>query len=427
VRILLLGASGFIGRELFAALTARGHAVVPAVRRLSGTPPFAAETSRVVDLNRATSPQAWAPLLDGIDAVVNCAGVLQGTSSQSIDAIHEGAPVALFRACEARGIRRVVQVSAISADRDAATAYARTKLAADEQLRSSSLDWTLLRPSLVIARGSYGGTSLLRAIAALPLAMPVPGSGEQAFQPIHVDDLAAVVALALETDRLTRKSIDVVGPQKATLREILAGYRRWLGLAPAPVVRIPRWLSGLAASAGDRLGGPLNSTALAQVEHGNAGDYEAFQQATGLQARGFSESLAREPAHAQDLWHARIYFVRPVLRYTLAFVWLASAITGALSLASWSTLLARQADIGLAAALLVLAAACLIDVAIALLLLGRWRPRRLAFAQALLIALYTAVATLLWPSLWNEALGPLAKNLPIIAAALALGAIEDER
>jgi hypothetical protein len=64
---------------------------------------------------------------------------------------------------------------------------------------------------------------------------------------------------------------------------------------------------------------------------------------------------------------------------------------------------------------------------IALLLLGRWRPRRLAFAQALLIALYTAAATVLWPSLWNEALGPLAKNLPIIAAALALGAIEDER
>jgi uncharacterized protein YbjT (DUF2867 family) len=68
----------------------------------------------------------------------------------------------------ARGVRRVVQVSAISAEPAAGTAYAATKHAADEHLRSTGLEWTILRPSLVVARGAYGGTALFRGMAALP-------------------------------------------------------------------------------------------------------------------------------------------------------------------------------------------------------------------------------------------------------------------
>ena len=427
MRILLLGASGFIGREIFAALSARGHRVVAAVRNASSAPPFASETPRIVDMNRALAPRDWLANLEGIDAVVNCAGVLQATGSQSIEAIHAAAPIALFQACEQRGVRRVIQVSAISADREAGTAYALTKLAADEHLRKMALEWTVLRPSLVIARGAYGGTALLRAVAALPFAMPVPGDGAQSFQPVHVDDLSQVVVLALETDRLLRATLDVVGPEAVTLRVILEDYRRWLGLAPASVVRIPRWASRLAAWAGDHLGATLNSTALAQLEHGNTGDAAAFARATGIAARGWKESLALEPSHAQDRWHARLYFARPLLRYSLAFVWLASAIAGAFSLRSWGGLVAAQLPIGAPMAMLGLAVACLLDVIIALLLLGRWRPRFLALAQAVVIAGYSVAATLLWPSLWAEALGPLAKNIPILAAALALGAIEEDR
>ncbi len=378
-------------------------------------------------MNRALAPRDWLAHLEAIDAVVNCAGVLQATRSQSIESIHATAPVALFRACQERGVRRVIQISAISADREAGTAYALTKLAADDELRSMPLEWTVLRPSLVIARGAYGGTALLRGVAALPFAMPVPGDGTQSFQPVHVDDLARVVALALETDRLVRTTLDVVGPETVTLRTILEDYRRWLGSAPAPAVRVPRWASRLAAWAGDRFGGTLNSTALAQLEHGNTGDTAAFERATGVAARGWKESLAREPAHTQDRWHARLYFLRPLLRYSLAFVWLASAIAGAFSLRSWGGLLAAQLPVGVPAAMLALTAACLVDVAIALLLLNRWRPRLLALLQAIVIAGYSAAATLLWPSLWAEALAPLAKNIPMLAAALALGAIEEDR
>jgi len=427
VRVLLLGAAGFIGRELFAALTARGHRVVPAVRESGAGPAFGGEAPVAVDLNRDTTPQAWLPRLAGIDAVVNCAGILQGTRSQSIAAIHRDAPIALFRACETAGVRRVVQVSAISAQRAAGTEYARTKLAADDYLRSTSLEWIVVRPSLVYTRGAYGGTALFRAMAATPFAIALPGDGAQQFQPVHMDDVVRVVSLALESDRLVRTTVDPVGPRPIPLREILEDYRRWLGLAPARAIHVPMPIVRFACALGDRMGGPLNTTALRQLEHGNAGDVDAFTGATGIVPREWKDSLAAEPAHVQDRWHARIYFVRPLLRFALAFLWLISGLSGLAELRGWSVLLASQTPLAFGAAFVLLALACLGDVAIAFLVMRRWKPRALAGLQVALIAAYTAIATLLWPSLWLEPLGPLFKNVPIVAAALALGAIEEDR
>lgn len=427
MRILLLGASGFIGREILAALAARGHQVVPAVRSAASAPPFATERAIVVDLDRDIAAGTWLPRLEGIDAVVNCAGILQGTRTHSIDAIHRLSPIALFDACAQAGVRRVIQVSAISAERGAGTDYALTKLAADDHLRASSLDWIVVRPSLVIARGAFGGTALLRAMAALPFAIPVPMAGDQRFQPIHVDDLAALIVKALEGDTLVRRTIDAVGPEVVTLRALLEDYRRWLGFEAVPVVSIPRGLVRAAARLADSIGGALNSTSLAQLEYGNTGDYAAFKDATAMEALGWKEQLARYPAHLQDRWHARLHFVRPILRASLAVLWLVSGFAGLAALRQWAPLVASGTGMHVVAAGAALVVACVANIAIAVLLTRRWKPRRLALVQVLVICGYSAVATILWPSLWAESLGPLLKNVPILAAVLALGAIEEER
>lgn len=426
-RILLLGAGGFIGRELAAALAARGHRVVAGVRTRPAQAPFGVHEMVSIDLNRATTPEAWTPLLGGVDAVVNCAGILQGTRAQSIEAIHARAPIALFDACVHAGVRRVVQVSAISAEPAAGTAYAATKHAADEHLRSTGLEWIVVRPSLVVARGAYGGTALFRGLAALPFAIPVPGDGAASFQPIHVDDLARVVVEAIETDRLVRRTVDPVGPDVVTLRGVLEDYRRWLGFAPVPVIRVPAPLVAAACALGDAFGGPLNSTARAQLAHGNTGDSRAFEEATGCGARGWRAMLAAEPAHTQDRWHARLYFVRPLLRAALALLWLGSGVAGLFAVAAWAPRLAAATGLGEGAAGAVLAAACLMDLAIAAAVAWGWRPRLAALLQLAVVGSYTAVATLLWPAMWSDPLGVLLKNLPILAAILAWGAIEEQR
>jgi hypothetical protein len=217
-----------------------------------------------------------------------------------------------------------------------------------------------------------------------------------------------------------------VGPEVVTLAAILRDYRGWLGLPSAPTVSVPFAIVRMAAAFGSRLGSPINDTSLAQLRHGNSGDYEAFHRQAGVDVAGWKASLATHPAHEQDLWHARLYFARPVLRYTLAILWLASGITGLLDLRGWGVLLISQLPIRMGTALSVLAAACIVDLIVALLVVRRWRPRRLALIQLGLVAGYTAVATVLFPSLWLEPLGPLLKNLPILAAILAWAAIEDE-
>ena len=427
MRILLLGSAGFIGRELLAALAAHGHRVTAVVRRRGEVAPLGAYAVATVDLNHATDPADWSAHVADCDAVVNCAGVLQGTRSQSIEAIHARAPIALFRACEAAGVRRVVQISAISAERAAGTRYALSKLEADEFLRSTSLDWTVVRPSLVIARGAYGGTALFRALAALPFLIPVPGDGRQEFQPIHVDDVARVVVAAIEDDALVRKTVDPVGPDTVTLRRLLEDYRRWLGFAPVPVVAMPQLLVRLATWLGDRLGGPINSTAAAQLAFGNTGDAAAFQAVAGFPPRRWRDMLAMQPAHTQDRWHARLYFVRPLLRFTLALLWLGSGVGGAFAVRDWAPALADASGLAPGASMAILALLCVADLVVGTLVAVRWRPRGMAGVQFAMIAGYTAVASVLFPAMWADPLGVLLKNVPIAVAALALGAIEADR
>ncbi|MBI3710251.1 MAG: NAD(P)H-binding protein [Proteobacteria bacterium] len=428
MKVLLTGANGFIGRYLLARLLDAGHQVIPAVRRPAETDRLLpAPASIAVDFNRDIRPGVWAPRLAGVDAVVNCAGILQGRPGQSIGAIHSAAPRALFAACEAIGVRRVIQISAISADPAAGTAYAATKKAADYFLAATGLDWVIMRPSLVYAEGAYGGTALFRALAALPWVIPVIGKGDQPFQPIHIDDLTATVLHLLHDGSIRRMVIEPVGPETVTLKEILVRLRRWLGLPAARLIAIPNRAVRLAARIGDVIGGTINTTALRQLEFGNAAPVEPFTRHTGIRPRSWDSALLARPAQAQDRWHARLYFQRPVLRWLLSAMWIVSGVVGLLQPSVVTApLMARLGLSGLAADA-IMRGACLADIAIGMAVLCAWRPAATACVQLASIALYTLVLSVVQPGLWLDPFGPLLKNLPICAAIMVLAAIEPER
>lgn len=130
MHMLLTGSTGFIGRAVQSALERAGHTVHGGIspRRAAGRPGQVA-----MDFAHDTTPAVWLPRLEGIDAVVNAAGVLRDTRTRPIDALHQHTPVALFDACAQAGVRRIVQISALGIA-GSATRYATTKRAADTHL-----------------------------------------------------------------------------------------------------------------------------------------------------------------------------------------------------------------------------------------------------------------------------------------------------
>lgn len=429
MHILLTGANGFIGFHLLAGLREAGHTVVAAVRNPSALIARVPGLDAIaVDLNRDTTPEAWAGRLRGIDAVVNCAGILQTERGQSIEAIHHHAPAALYRACLQADVRRVIHISAISADPKVGTAYALSKHRGEETLRALDLDWVILRPSLVYAEGSYGGTSLLRGLAGLPGVIPVVGDGQQPFQPIHVSDVVKTVLVLLARPNLSRVTLAPVGPRPMTLVEILRALRRWLGFKPARLVHVPRPLVRLVCLVGDiAAAGPIRTTSLAQLEHGNAASVEPFAAAIGFMPRDMEAALATHPAQVQDRWHARLFFVRPLLTQALAVVWLGSGVAGLLLPWAESAWVLDVFGFSESVAGSLGAAASVLDLVVAaLILFGRWTAA-VGAIQLAIIAIYTLVLTIALPTLWLDPFGALLKNVPLIGAILAWMAMADDR
>ena len=286
MKVLVVGALGFIGRQVVASLRAHGHQVVAAVRAGRGSELPADLATVDCDLTRDVDPAVWLPRLQGVDAVVNAGGVLKGDPTL-LDAVHRLAPLALGRAAAELGIRLFVQISALGDPRDGA--FIASKHQGDQALLGCGLPMTVLRPSLVYAfAGSYGGSSLLRALAAAPWLIPVPGRGRQIIQPVHAHDLADIVVAALEAvppvgaggDELAETPIEatnsaiysVVGPEHMQLGQFLRSLRRWLRLPDAPLLPVPMPLLHLAGAIGERLGdGPLGSAMVRMVARGNAG------------------------------------------------------------------------------------------------------------------------------------------------------------
>ena len=426
MRIMVLGAGGFIGRAIVAELIGHGHQVVAVQRpgRSADALPPGAE-ALALDLARATSPADWREAVRGVDMVVNAAGILRGAQ---MEAVHVAMPVALHQAASEAGVRRVVLISAISARPDVPTDYAQSKLRGEAALRQCGLGWTILRPSLVYGEGSYGGTSLLRGLAALPWRVPLPGEGQFAFSPIHVRDLARAVREVCEDERHAGQVLDPCGPETLSLSDLLGRYRRWLGFGEARFVAVPMSVMRLLGRIGDRLGdGPVSTNSLVQLVAGNAGDGEGFARTIGFAPRSLGAALRESPAQVQDRWHARLFFLAPAIRWTLAMLWLVSALLGL----GWGADQARAvvAGLGLPQAMAdpLRWGGSALDLVIAALVLADRRGRIATGLQLLSVAGYSLVIGLAIPALWLDPLGPLLKNLPILVLILVHGAIAERR
>ena len=424
-RVLLLGAAGFIGGAVLSRLAAE-HVEVRAIARRPEPSPLAGVEWRALDLAMLLEPKDWLPHLDGIDAVINCAGVLQGTESVSV---HVGSARALYAACERAGVLRVVHVSAIGVERDPVSEFSATKAAGEQALMATGLDWVVLRPSVVVGRAAYGGTALLRGLAALPVTLEFPDTGP--LQVVQLDELVETIVALSRRGAPARIALDVAGPERLPFSAVVDTFRRWMRLPAAPHWRVPRVLAAVGYRLGDfarALGwrSPVGSVAREELKRGAVGDPAAWQTIMGHEPTPLAVALARDPASVQERRFARLYFLKPVVLAVLALFWIG---TGVISLGpGWERgleyLRAGGAPEAIAAGAAI--AGALADIAIGVGIAFR-RSARGALLGALAVSVFYMVAgTLVLPQLWLDPLGPMLKIWPIIALNLvALSIVED--
>ena len=381
------------------------------------------------DIATLTTPAQWRPLLTDIDAVVNASGVLQNGAGDDVAATQRDAIVALVAACAEAGPRRFVQISAPGAVPDAETAFLRTKGEADAALMASDLDWTILRPGVVLAPSAYGGTSLLRLLAAFPLVQPIV-LADARVQTVAVDDVAEAVLTALTSDTGGR-AVDLVEDNAHTLEAIVGRVRAWQGFAEArAVIRLPRAVGHGVARFADLAGwlgwrSALRSTSLRVLAANVVGDPEPWRAATGRPLKSLDETLRALPSTAQERIYARAQLAFPLLLFTLSAFWIVSGAIGAWQLDAAAAVLAGSLAEPTARAAVLVGSA--LDIAIGLAVLVRRLVRPACWAAVLVAVSYLIGGTILTPQLWADPLGPLVKVFPAIALALAVAALAEDR
>ncbi len=425
LRIVVAGASGTLGRRLCLALAARGHRITGLARHLpaalveAGIEPVAADVA-------AWSIRQWRNALRGADVVVNAIGIFRESTGQDFEALHERLPRALFDAARQNGVGLAVQVSALGADDQAQTAYHRSKRDADRWLLEQALPTVVVQPSLLFAPDGPSARLFL-GLASLPV-LALPAGGRQPLQPLHVDDaVAAIVALIEDPAPWIGRRVALVGAEPVSLRGYLWGLRAAMGLGSAPTLALPAGLAALGAALAARLPGSLlTPDSWRMLQRGNTADASDTIALLGASPRPPERFLDHAAADALR-WRAQWGWLSCLLRLSLAFVWIFTAVVSAF-VHPVADSLALLGAVGVPAPLreFALYGASLLDLLLGVATLLAPRRWRLAvwWSQVALMLFYTAVITVCLPEFWAHPYGPLSKNLPILAV-LALLIVDD--
>lgn len=423
MKILMTGVTGFIGWHVFQALRVRGHHIVACVRDPMRAQMWLKDAEIIrADFTHDCEVKDWLPRLRDIDVVINAVGIIQETPGQSFEVLHHRAPAALFQACIQASVKRVVQISALGADAEAETAYHLTKRVADEVLMDSNLSWYVLRPSIVYGPRA-ASFALFRALATLPI-IPLPEGGHQLIQPIHIDDLSRAVVQCAEGKIAGKQLINAVGPTPLSLQAFLSQLRQGLSTGKLRVLPIPFLIASSLARINEVFdASPLTRDSLRMLQRGNHANVQPFIKAFGFTPKAVNETLSL-PTQA-ELWQARLYFLRPLLRLSIAFTWLSAGLVSAFfypAAQSYAMLQTLGASDWIAPLLLYSAAG--LDCVLGLATLSTRWVRLAGMMQIAIMLLYTVIITMFLPEYWLHPFGPVVKNLPLLAATLIMLAME---
>jgi nucleoside-diphosphate-sugar epimerase len=258
MRVLVTGASGFVGRALTKSLSEAGFHVRAAARNRTQIP--AAEFVEAVAMPDLSRPVDWRPLLADVDAVVHLAGlahVSRDIPDAQYDRINRLATKELaLQASLSSNIRRLVFVSSIRAQTGPSAAhvlteddppnptdaYGRSKLAAEAFVRGYGVPFTILRPVVIYGKGARANVGQLVRLARWPLPLPF-GSFAQKRSLLALDNMLAAIRFVLERPATAGQTYIVADPLPVSLAEMIATLRQARGRSPK-LVSLPQGLVG---------------------------------------------------------------------------------------------------------------------------------------------------------------------------------------
>lgn len=251
--VVILGGTGFVGRNLVARLLSGGDRITVLSRGVDARKRAMKPQGASLIEGDVSDADFLAAVLDDVDAVINLVGILneKGDNGRGFEHVFVGITDALIEAMTRMGVRRLLQMSALNAGRGDSH-YLQSRGRAEQHVRASGLDWTLFRPSVIAGPGD-GLFCRFDGLLKFAPALPIGGAGAR-FQPVWVGDVVDAFAKALDEPRSIGQSYDLVGPDVLTLKQIVKLAARGRGRHRI-VIGLPPALGKLQAEIGEWLPG----------------------------------------------------------------------------------------------------------------------------------------------------------------------------